>query len=261
VNCDQLLERASEIVDGGLAPAMRADVDGHLSSCARCRALIADLRLVRQTAATLDRALPPADLWHRIASHLQAEPGFTRHEPRPLGVRLSPQPAGRERRTPAWAWIAAAAVLVLAVGGGIWFMTRSMQRAATTVAGGGATTSPGNTNPHALVESIDAELQLAAEHYEKAIAGLEQVANQSDSPLDPELTGTLRKNLLLIDRAIEESRLALKAEPENTVAQESLFEAFRRKIALLQDTIALMNEMRKGNEAGAARIVEGLNKS
>jgi hypothetical protein len=32
-------------------------------------------------------------------------------------------------------------------------------------------------------------------------------------------------------------------------------------VALLQDTIALMNEMRKGNAAGAAQIIDGGNKS
>ena len=50
-----------------------------------------------------------------------------------------------------------------------------------------------------------------------------------------------------------------KKEPENDVAQQSLFEALRNKVALLQDTIALINEMRKGNQEGAARIVSGLN--
>ena len=51
----------------------------------------------------------------------------------------------------------------------------------------------------------------------------------------------------------------MQKEPENDVAQQSLFEALRSKIALLQDTIALINEMRKGNQEGAARIVSGLN--
>ena len=40
----------------------------------------------------------------------------------------------------------------------------------------------------------------------------------------------------------------------------SLFDAFRRKVALLQDTIALMNEMRKGNPDTATAIASGLNK-
>ena len=65
----------------------------------------------------------------------------------------------------------------------------------------------------------------------------------------------------MIDSAINESRTALRAQPDSQIAQESLFDAFRRKVSLLQDTIALMNEMRKGNPEGAARVVEGLNKS
>ena len=77
----------------------------------------------------------------------------------------------------------------------------------------------------------------------------------------PQDAAILQKNLLLIDSAIGESRAALRAQPANDMAQESLFEAFRSKIALLQDTISLINEMRKGNQAEAARIADGLNKS
>jgi anti-sigma factor RsiW len=250
MNCDQLAERASEIVEGGLA-AERAQVDAHLAICARCRALVADLRLIRQTAATLDRRVPPAQLWTGIAAQLEAEPGFRR------ASAVAGPPV--HQRPPAWAWLAAAAVLVAMVGGGLYYVARSMRPPQTAATSGGGAT--GNASSTALVESIGAELDLAAQHYEKAIAGLEQIASQSDSPLDPELTAMLRKNLGVIDLAIEQSREALRAQPDSRVAQESLFEAFRRKIALLQDTIALMNEMRKGNEAGAARIVEGLNKS
>lgn len=252
MNCDQLEERASEIVDGGLAPAQRAEVDAHLAACARCRALVADLRLIQQTAATLDRQAPPARLWTGIAARLDADPDFKR-------ASAAGRPATPQHGPPGWAWLAAAAVLVAVVGGGLYYMTRAMQppqNAATAGAG-----AAGNTSPTALVESIGAELDLAAQHYERAIAGLEQIASQSDAPLDPELTAMLRKNLGVIDLAIEQSREALRAQPDSRVAQESLFEAFRRKISLLQDTIALMNEMRKGNQAGAARIVEGLNKS
>ena len=75
------------------------------------------------------------------------------------------------------------------------------------------------------------------------------------------MLATLRKNLELIDGAIDESRAALQSQPGSRAAQESLFDAFRRKVALLQDTIALMNEMRKGDEAATARIVGGLSKS
>ena len=71
----------------------------------------------------------------------------------------------------------------------------------------------------------------------------------------------LRKNLEMIDQAIAESRAALRAEPQSTIARDSLFNALRRKLALLQDTVALMNEMRKGDAAGAAQLIDGANKS
>ena len=71
----------------------------------------------------------------------------------------------------------------------------------------------------------------------------------------------LQKNLHVIDAAIAESRAALRTEPQSAPARDSLFDALKRKVALLQDTIALMNEMRKGNAAGAAQIIEGASKS
>ena len=41
-------------------------------------------------------------------------------------------------------------------------------------------------------------------------------------------------------------------------AQQSLFEALQSKLTLLKDMVALINEMRKGNQQEAARIVSGM---
>ena len=107
-------------------------------------------------------------------------------------------------------------------------------------------------------QSVEAELRAAEEHYENAIKGLEQIANANQGSLDPGTAATLQKNLSVIDQAISESRAAVQAQPNSEPAQQSLLENFRTKVAVLQDTVALINEMRKGNEAGAARIVSGL---
>ena len=50
---------------------------------------------------------------------------------------------------------------------------------------------------------------------------------------------------------------AVRAEPASERAQYSLIENFKTKLALLQDTVALINELRAGNDAAAARIVSG----
>jgi tetratricopeptide (TPR) repeat protein len=248
MTCNELLDRAPDIVDGDVPAPLRPAIDAHLASCAACRATIADLQRIAQTAATLGHVAPPTTTWHRVAAGLQADPDFRRI--------AKPARQAHAQATPGWAWLSAAAILVVFVGGGLWMLRQSVP-AGSEVAG----TAAGNADAASPVESVEAELQLAADHYEKAISALERAADQADSPLDPEVMATLRKNLEVIDLAITESRGALRNAPDNRVAQESLIDAFRRKLALLQDTVALMNEMRKGNQAGAARIVEGMNKS
>jgi hypothetical protein len=90
---------------------------------------------------------------------------------------------------------------------------------------------------------------------------MEQIAIANQRALDPKTAATLEKNRGVIDQAIAETRAAVKADPGSVVARTALFEALKQKVALLQDTIALINEMRKGNNAGAAQIVESVNKS
>jgi hypothetical protein len=108
-------------------------------------------------------------------------------------------------------------------------------------------------------ESVIRRSRFAEAQFTSAIAGLESITQTEQSSLDTGTADVLRTNLSVIDGAISESRAALETEPESEAAQESLFEALRSKVELLQDMVALINEMRKGNQEGAARIVSGLN--
>jgi anti-sigma factor RsiW len=247
MTCHELHDQLPDLVDGTIDESVRDAIDEHLASCESCRVLVADLRRVRQAAALLERPSVPSGAWNRLATRLRDE-GIAR-----------PAAASVPRSRPSWAWIAVAAVLLLAVGAALYSVKLTIGSTPAVPVRAGA--PGGNASPSGTVESVESELQLAASHYENAIKGLEQIANASDSPLDPIAMATLKENLAVIDKAIDESRVALRNNPQSQVAQENLFEAFRRKVGLLQDTIALMNEMRKGDQAGAARIVEGLNKS
>ncbi len=71
----------------------------------------------------------------------------------------------------------------------------------------------------------------------------------------------LQRNIGVTDQAIAESRAAVRTQPTSEAAQASLFEALQRKVGLLRDTIALINEMRKGDQAGAAKVAGSLSKS
>jgi hypothetical protein len=156
--------------------------------------------------------------------------------------------------TPSWSWLAVAAALLLATF--IGFKVARLSRPAASPAP--AASSVAESADAASAQSVEAELLQAEQHYQKAIAGLEQIANAEKGALDPQTASTLEKNLSVIDQAISESRAALRAQPASEPAQASLLESFKSKIALLQDTVALINEMRKGNpDAGAARVISG----
>jgi len=173
-------------------------------------------------------------------------------EPRPAARgRLFAFPVSRAART---AWLAAAAALLMITTAGIMSLTRP----AETDNDPQAVAEPAAT-PTDPVASVQAELQLATEHYEKAIQQLEQIARSDDSALDPQVAAVFQKNLQVIDQAIGESRAALQTQPASAAVQEGLFDAMRSKVALLQQTVELINEMRKGNQAEAGRLIQGLN--
>lgn len=228
-------------VDGTSDPFEHSAVEAHLASCAVCHRLVEDLREIKRATGALELREPPARAWGRIerAIRLEQENHAAGGATRSLFTR-SKLPY----------WLAAAAALVLATVVGLRFVPGRDQ-----ARDGDIETSAIETQ---AAQAIESELRLAESHYENAIKGLEAAAKSDDGALDPRTAATLQKNLAVIDQAISESRAAMRAQPTSEPAKQSLLENFKTKIALLQDTVALINEMRKGNEAGAARIVSGL---
>jgi anti-sigma factor RsiW len=248
MKCADLSEALVELVDGRLDGAERRDVERHLEGCANCRALVEDLRSLRAAAFMLDRREPKAETWSKIQAAVAAESAS--------GARLLSMPAAVRRSLGegGWpVWLGAAAALILAtVIGLLPLMNRAPQ--------------PHDDNPDAAaqadepatVESVTAEFEAAERHYQKAIDDLQTIANKDTGELDPQVAAVLQKNLGVIDQAISESREALKSQPSSANAQSGLFDALRTKVALLQQTVELINEMRKGNQAEAGRRVQTL---
>jgi anti-sigma factor ChrR (cupin superfamily) len=243
-------ELLNAYADGSIDASDHADVERHLASCASCRQMIDDVREILRASGALELREPPVRVWLRVERAI----GLEREHATPISASGARgfQPGGG--RSSVLLWLAAAAALVFATAVGIRYVPSrgggagpsGPPAAGTTVAAGDA------------AQSVETELREAEAHYENAIKGLEQIANAEQNALDPRTAATLQKNLAVIDQAISESRAAVRSQPSSEPAQQSLVENFKAKIGLLQDTVALINEMRKGNEAGAARIVSGL---
>jgi hypothetical protein len=239
MTCQELEPQLSPFVDGELAGDERAAVVAHLDACAACRGLVSDLEQLRASARVLGPISPPDHLWIQVAGqiHLGANP------------RTAVTPHRRSRPGLAQWFSLAAALVVVTLG---VYLVEVLQSPRS-----GAPGTAQSSSPVGSVENVAQELSLALEHYDKAISELQVITEKNSGDLDPAVASTVQKNLKVIDHAIVESRAALVTDPESAPARDSLLDALRRKIGVLQTTVALMNEMRKGDAAGAARVVGG----
>lgn len=252
MSCENYRDTIQELADGTLGPIRRAELQVHLDECARCRALAADLMRIRDVAGSLDRLQPSDTVWLQVAGRLRQQ------------GRITAQPAAIRTPRRHVAALAIAAALVLAIGASIvalWPRSTSPAGSSGPAANQASPPAGGNAAAQDPVQSFVDEIKLAEQHYQNAIVKLEEAAKSDQDAMDPETAAVVKKNLQLIDQAIEESRNALRLEPQSAPARDSLFDALRRKVVVLQDTIALMNEIRKGNSAGAGQLAEGVNKS
>jgi tetratricopeptide (TPR) repeat protein len=204
MTCDECIDLLGDAVEQSLKPEAEAAVRDHCAHCEDCPSLLADLQAIRRTASALDRGVPSQAVWQRIAR-------------RTIDARRS------------WLPLTAAAsiVIVTATGATVYWTTH---RAA-----------PSSDVRSALALSAEAEIQQAEAHYEKAIAALEQLTANKQNTLDPQVNDAIVRSLGIIDKAIADSRAALRDDPSSEVAQASLLDALRAKTALLQETISLMN--------------------
>jgi anti-sigma factor RsiW len=239
--CQQYLNSIHELVDGTIGAIRRAELEQHLDGCEACRALVSDLERIRDAAGALPEMRPPDRVWLQLAGRLRQEGRIT--------TAIAPERPNRRYA----AWLAIAAALVIAVGSAVLLLVPR-----TTTPAPSPVTAPAATGSGADVKSVETvqnEVDAAQQQFEKAIADLEKVAKANQQALDPGTSATIEKNLGIIDQAIAENRAAVKSEPASVAARETLFDALRQKVSLLQDTIALINEMRKGNNAAAAQLV------
>jgi anti-sigma factor RsiW len=241
MSCQQYLNSIHELVDGTVGAIRRAELEQHLDGCEACRALVSDLERIRDAAGALPEMRPPDRVWLQLAGRLRQEGRIT--------TAAAPERPSRSYA----AWLAIAAALVIAVGSAVLLLVPR-----TTTPAPSQVTAPAATGSGADVKSVETvqnEVDAAQQQFEKAIADLEKVAKANQQALDPGTSATIEKNLGIIDQAIAENRAAVKSEPASVAARETLFDALRQKVSLLQDTIALINEMRKGNNAAAAQLV------
>ena len=248
--CDQVRPQLSGYVDRDLDAARAAEVRAHLLSCNACRGVADDIGLVRDAARALGPIAPPPHVWLEIAGRVRLE-GRTPETPSAVRVPAAPDRSRSDR----WQWLGLAAALLLTT-----LAVYSIAKPAGPAPNPAAAITAGNAAEVPTVETVEEAMKRAEAEYEKAIAQLEQLVKSGDASVSATSVATLQRSLTTIDSAIAETRAALTSNPDSQPARTSLFEALRNKVNLLQHTVVLMNEMRKGDASGAAEAAAGLGK-
>jgi anti-sigma factor RsiW len=220
---DAFTDRLSDYIDDEVGAEERRLIDAHLESCADCRTVLEGLRQVVAHAAALEDTPPAGDLWPGIAARAAID------RPRAGGLVLFRRLVSARRFSFTLPQLAAATIAVMLLSGGVVWMARS-------------------GDPRADFEPLSAEvartpaLTPAAAGdtpYDAAVTDLEGALQAGRTHLDPATVRILEENLASIDRAIDQSRRALAADPANLYLNRHLAAARQRKLSLLRRASAL----------------------
>ncbi len=228
MTCDDCLELSDDFADGRLAPAAAAGVRLHLEACPACRARTADYARIRAAARELGRlghVEPPARVWTQVAAAVRTT--------RPVaGLRSD---AGADWHQ----WLAAAASVALMASSLTWVGSKLALVPPTA-----STAPPAASAANASVDSSE-QFQLAEAAYQWAIDSLEPMAADADADApvltEPALVA-VHAGLDALDQTIGEARGQLTLEPDDELSRDLLLSALESKVALLQDTVALLDE-------------------
>jgi anti-sigma factor RsiW len=223
-------EALSAYLDDDLEAAPRAAVETHLRDCEECRAVIHDLRRLRdQAAAWPADATPSPDLWAGIAARL---------EPRPVVTSARVLPWHQRRWSMGIAELAVAAALVAAVTAGLLWRGAPGSAPASEA---GPVPVLAQVEPVGTPEGAITSVSFADAQFDAAVADLERVVREQRDQLNPRTVQVLERNLQIIDEAIREARAALDDDPANALLNSHLAGARQRKLNLLRQA-ALISE-------------------
>jgi hypothetical protein len=227
MRCRKAKAMISEYADGMLTPRKAAVLEGHLETCADCRAVLVDFRVLIREAPGLETPPVPAEAWSRIRAGLR--------EPRLPSARNAWTLSGRPHLAPA---LAALALTVVAAGG--IFIGLKLGR------------KPEAPSPDMREQATLAKLDEAEHYYELAIKSLGEALAGPGGRLSPEVSEMFARNLEVVDMTIQACRQAVRNEPDNIGARDYLLAAYKEKVVLLDDLLDMKRTASAEDKLGEA---------
>jgi anti-sigma-K factor RskA len=218
---DRYTSQLSAYLDGELDLPSRRRLEVHLTECAECTALLADLRAIVAAAPRYEGREPAHDLWKQIEARLDEPEVIELHQR--SSVNRQPQ------RRFGWRELLAASFVMAVLGGGAtWLALHNRTQTPTAVA-----VQP-TLRPAAPLSDSVKTVAYAEQQYDSAVRDLEQLLAAGRSRLDTATVRTVEESLQKIDAAIAEARAAIQHDPANVYLNRQIAANMRRKLNLLR---------------------------
>lgn len=203
MRCNDFLQFSSDWLDGERIPAAVS----HVAACSACRALVADLEMIRNSAPLLPEEEPPARIWLAIKSQLEKE-GLIRKPRTTWADRFIS--FGAFRPALAGAYLSLLIIGAAALGVHIKTTRRAEQRALW------------------LANTQDAITPVATE-----LTSAENKTLPALQAGDNDVTATLNHNLAIVDNMISLCEKSVRENPQNEMMRDYLYTAYQQKADLL----------------------------
>ncbi|GAC1486384.1 MAG: hypothetical protein NVS1B5_08790 [Gemmatimonadaceae bacterium] len=272
MTCEAFDAALPEYLEGTLHSSLRRTVEAHLRECVRCTSLLRDIENIRNEAAVLPELVPSRDLWQGIEGRISAPviPLSSRPErqrrfalawmgvaaaalivstagityiltartfrPARSGMLTQVAPANDRAQSVAGPDSGVAAIANPGLGGGNSGTGTASDGAESRLAQPGVA---GGRIPARVVSQTAAGRERWDIIYGREIDMLQKIVSQRETQLDSSTVAIIRKNLEIIDGAIEQSRAALARDPASRMLEERLTHALDKKVELLR-TVAML---------------------
>ena len=240
VSCGTFEAHVSAFLDRELESTLQAAMGAHQLECADCAQLVAELDAIRSEAGALPMLVPEHDLWNgieaRITTPTASHPSTVRTSTSQAST-MSPSPkvVGHIRRVRTRWLTAAAAALFLAAGASIAYRLLGTPAASEHAPSIAAAT---DRTPEARLVSNSGTPEVT-EAYMTELESLQAEFETRRSLLDTSTVRILETNLAIIDRAIQESRAALAADPASAFLNQQLSDVMGEKLELIRTAVIL----------------------
>lgn len=205
MRCEEFQKLGGDWMEGDRHPAAAS----HISSCASCRALMADLEAIRSAAALFPEEQPPTHLWSLIRSQLERENLI--RSPRAPRFSWPAFPAFRPALAGAYLAVIIAGALALGTFNfPVNTNTRDEQQAAWL------------RRDQVTITPVAAELSTAET---KALPNFQAQGN--------DVTATLNHNLAIVDNMISMCEKSVREDPQSEMTRDYLYTAYQQKADLL----------------------------